>query len=113
MSGGGDLGAPGLMTLATSSRWMPDGTAMPAGTSALISVYEIHVVGSVVIIACDVLSESSSWAPGRKSLPKICTPKLVALFSTLGPIACTVATVPGDGMHWQSGRHCPGHALSS
>ena len=57
------------------------------------------------MIAVVALSDSSSCAPGRKSSPKICTPKAVALFSTLGPTACSVAVVPGVGTHWQSGRH--------
>ena len=103
MSGGCRLRGAGIDHLRDELALDPDGTGMPAGTSAVISVDDTHVVGSRARMAPFALSDSSSSAPATKSSPKSCTPKLVALWSTLGPMACRTAGVPAGGGHRQFG----------
>src|SRR5262249_58875532 len=111
VSGGPELAPPGFTTRGVSSRWMPEATGIPAGTSAVSSPEETKVVGRLSISALVDGSRSSSCAPGRKFVPNACTPKLVALLSTLGPTARSTGAPPPP--HWHDGRQAPGHVVST
>ena len=108
-----DCAAPGLMTRATSSRWMPFGTGMPAGTSAVISRVGDHVVGSVgddlprrlvgqleLRAGQEVVAEDLHAEVGR----------VVAARSVRRRAAR--AGAPASGGHWQSDRQRPAHWVS-
>ena len=113
MSGGPDFWASGLITLAMSSRWMPEGTGMPAGTSAVSSVDETKVVGRTWMTAAVVASESSSWAPGWKSLAEELEAEARGVVEHARPDRMEHRRGAGGGVHVQFGRQSPGQLASA